>query len=121
VSHVFGEHLLRGVDQDVGFLGLEGEVQIEPGELVLEVADRLATAVAPGDANRMQEWQFDCPVLGEQGGASWPCVTAARNSSSRVLASFMVMSFRNRAFTVSRDSYALPLMANMSYMPPFSP
>jgi hypothetical protein len=49
VGHVFGEHLLRGVDQDVGVLGLEGEVQIEPGERGLEPADRLATLVAPGD------------------------------------------------------------------------
>jgi len=32
VGHVFGEHLLRSVNQDVGLLGLEGEVQIEPGE-----------------------------------------------------------------------------------------
>ena len=48
VRHVFGEHLLWGVDQNVGVLGLEGEVEIEPGERVLEFADRLATAVAPG-------------------------------------------------------------------------
>ncbi len=49
-------------------LGPEGEVQIKPGERVLELADRLATPVAPGDADRMQERQFDRPVLGEQGG-----------------------------------------------------
>ena len=29
VGHVFGEHLLRSVDQDVRVLGLVGEVQIE--------------------------------------------------------------------------------------------
>jgi len=52
VGHVFGEHLLRGVDQDVGVLRREGEVQIESGERVLEFADRLATPVAPGDAER---------------------------------------------------------------------
>jgi len=75
VRHVFGEHLLWGVDQDVGVLGFEGEVQIEPGERVLEFADRLATTVAPGDAQRMQERQFDRPVLGEQGGG----VLAARD------------------------------------------
>src|SRR5882762_3888797 len=76
VGHVFGEHLLRGVDQDVGVRWLEGEVQIEPGERVLELADRPATLVAPGDAQRMQERQFDRPVLGEQGGG----VLAARDS-----------------------------------------
>jgi len=67
VGHVFGEHLLRGVNQDVGVLRPEGEVQIEPGERVLELADSLATPVAPGDAQRMQERQFDRSVLGEQG------------------------------------------------------
>jgi hypothetical protein len=89
VGHVFGEHLLLGVDQDVGVLGLEGEVQIEPGERGLELADRLATPVAPGDAQRMQERQFDRPVLGEQGGGVLARVTAARNSSRSVLASVM--------------------------------
>src|SRR5579864_7976058 len=68
VGRVFGEHLLRGVDQDMGVLGLEGEVQIESGERVLELADCLATLVAPGDAQRMQEREFYRPVLGEQGG-----------------------------------------------------
>src|ERR1700730_17278835 len=68
VGHVFGEHLLWGVDQDVGILGLEGEVQIEPSERVLELADRLATPVAPADAHRMQKRQFERPVLGEKGG-----------------------------------------------------
>ena len=68
MGHVFGEHLLRGVDQDVGVLGLESEVQIEPGERVLELPDRLASPVAPGDTQRMQERQFDRSVLGEQGG-----------------------------------------------------
>jgi len=48
LGHVCVEHLLRGVDQDVGVLGREGEVQIEPVERVLEFADRLATPVAPG-------------------------------------------------------------------------
>src|SRR6202008_3824220 len=52
----------------MGVLGLEGEVQIEPGERVLELADCLATPVAPGDAQRMQEREFYRPVLGEQGG-----------------------------------------------------
>jgi hypothetical protein len=33
----------------------------------LELADRLATPVAPGDAHRMQERQFKRSVLGEQG------------------------------------------------------
>jgi hypothetical protein len=75
VGHVFGEHLLRGVDQDVGVLGLEGDVQIEPGESGLELADRLATLVVPGDAHRMQERQFNRPVLGEQCGG----VLAARD------------------------------------------
>ena len=75
VGHVFGEHLLRSVDQDVGVLGLEGEVQIEPGERGLELADRLATPVAPRDAHRMQERQFDRPVLRKQGGG----VLAARD------------------------------------------
>jgi hypothetical protein len=28
VRHVFGEHLLRGVDQDVGFLGREADEPI---------------------------------------------------------------------------------------------
>src|SRR5258706_2311182 len=63
VGHVFGEPLLRSVDQDVGVLGLEGEVQIEPGERGLEFADRLATPVAPGDAHRMQERQGACENL----------------------------------------------------------
>jgi hypothetical protein len=53
----------------------EAEVQIELGELVLELADRLATPAAPGDAQRIQERQFDRPVLGEQGGG----VLAARD------------------------------------------
>src|SRR5580704_13118405 len=30
VGHVFGEHLPRGIDQDVDVLGPEGQVQIEP-------------------------------------------------------------------------------------------
>jgi len=68
VGHVFGEHLLRGVDQDVDVLGREAEVQVEPGERGLELADRLATPVAPRDPHRMQERQFERPVLGEQGG-----------------------------------------------------
>src|SRR5690242_7747189 len=59
---------------------------------------RNGSSSAPSSANRV--------------AASWPCVTAARNSSSRVLASFIVMAFRSRAFAVSPDSYALPLMAN---------
>src|SRR5258708_1668226 len=68
MGHVFGEHLLRGVDQDEGVLGQEADVHIEPGELVLELSDRLAAQVAPGDAQRMQERQFERPILGKQGG-----------------------------------------------------
>src|SRR6267378_8170507 len=54
---------------------------------------RNGSSTAPSSANRA--------------AAFWPCVTAARNSSSRVLASFIVMAFRNQTFVVSQGSGVL--------------
>ena len=98
VGHVFGEHLLRRVDQDMGFLGLEGEVQIVPGELGLQVADCVATSVPPGDAHRIQERRFNRPVLGEQGGG----ILAVRDSGEKFEQQSFRVFHRDGIFAVER-------------------
>jgi hypothetical protein len=69
----------------------------------LELSDRLATPVAPGDAHRMQERQFERPVVREQGGGVLAVRDRGEEFEQQGLASFIVMAFRNRAFAVSRS------------------
>src|ERR1700726_4022289 len=54
---------------------------------------RNGSSTAPSSANRA--------------AAFWPPVTAARNSSSRVLASFIVMAFRNTDLVVAHEPATL--------------
>src|SRR5258707_14713416 len=54
---------------------------------------RNGSSIAPSSANRA--------------AAFWPPLTAARKSSSRVLASFIVMAFRNTDLVVTREPATL--------------
>jgi hypothetical protein len=93
VPHILGERFFRRLDEDMGILRREREVRIEFQQLVNEPRDLTAASVARFDPERAQERQFERPVLRKSEAARSGSWTEARYSNSRVLESFMFMSF----------------------------
>jgi hypothetical protein len=90
VPHILGKRLLRRLDEYMGLVRAEGEVQIEFQQLVNEPRDLTAASMARFDPERAQERQFERPSSAKSDAARSGSRTEARYSSSRVLEPFHV-------------------------------
>ena len=69
VRQIFGEHLILRVDQHRDILGAEAEAGIKgAADKIVEFLDGFTPLMAGRDTERMEEWEFQHTVLGEQRG-----------------------------------------------------
>ena len=67
MSHILGKDLVGRLDQYLDVLRFESEIGIElPAYEIIELLDRRTALIARRDADRVQEWQFEYPVLREE-------------------------------------------------------